>query len=119
MLSTDTPQATPARTAVKRPARQADAASLLTKRKLTLSAAADQWEKAKREIDRQKPLLEEAAGVLLAHFEKTDRATYRDRIALSTSSRLVLEQAKVREFLGARLGEFQKRIQVRSLSLLK
>ena len=97
------------------------AATRVTKRKLTLSEAADQWEAAKREIDRCKPLLEEAAPVLLAHFEKTGRSTYRDRIALTVgSARLVLDQAKVREFLGERLAEFQKRTEPsRSLSLLK
>jgi hypothetical protein len=111
--ATETPSAPAAR------ARRVATPKRLQKRKLTLAEAADQWEAAKREIERQKPLLEEAAAVLLAHFEKTGRRTLKDRIALSVSSRLVLEQDKVREFLGARLGEFQKRIQVRSLSLLK
>ncbi len=92
-----------------------------TKRKLTLAEAAEQWENAKREIDRLKPLLEEAAPVLFDHFDRTGRATYRDRIALVTrGGSLVLDQPKVREFLGARLGEFQKRTEPsRSLSLLK
>lgn len=96
-------------------------ADRVQKRKLTLSEAADQWEQAKREIDRLKPLLEEAAPVLLAHFEKTGRSTYRDRIALTLgASKLVLDQAKVREFLGERLAQFQKRTEPsRSLSLLK
>ena len=91
------------------------------KRKLTLSDAADQWESAKREIDRLKPLLEEAAPVLLEHFEKTGRSTYRDRIAVTTGpSKLLLDQGKVREFLGTRLGEFQRRTEPsKSLSLLK
>lgn len=91
------------------------------KRKLTLAEAAEQWETAKREIDRCKPLLEEAAPVLLAHFEKTGRSTYRDRIALTLgASKLVLDQAKVREFLGEKLSQFQKRTEPsRSLSLLK
>lgn len=93
----------------------------VSKRKLTLAEAAEQWENSKREIDRLKPLLEEAAPVLLEHFEKTGRSTYRDRIALTLgSSKLLLDQAKVREFLGTRLPEFQKRTEPsRSLSLLK
>jgi hypothetical protein len=78
MVSPQEPSAPPARAAVKRtpptPAR-------LQKRKLTLAEAADQWEKAKREAERAKALLEEAAPVLLAHFEKTGRSTYKDRIA--------------------------------------
>ena len=95
--------------------------SRVTKRKLTLQDAAAQWETAKREIDRCKPLLEEAAPVLLAHFEKTGRSTYRDRIALTLgASKLVLDQSKVREFLGEKLSQFQKRTEPsRSLSLLK
>lgn len=91
----------------------------VTKKKLTLAQAADQWETAKREMDRLKPQLEEAAAVLKDHFERTGRSTYKDRIACSTSTRLVLVQAKVREFLGARLSEFQERVPVKSLTLLK
>lgn len=93
----------------------------VTKSKLTLAEAADQWERSKREIDRLKPLLEEAAPVLLEHFERTGRSTYRDRIAVSTrGGSLVLDQARVREFLGKRLPEFQKRTEPsKSLSLLK
>jgi hypothetical protein len=93
----------------------------VSKRKLTLADAAEQWETAKREIDRCKPLLEEAAPVLLEHFERTGRSTYRDRIALIVGSpKLVLDQAKVREFLGKQLPDFQKRTESsRSLSLLK
>lgn len=91
----------------------------LTKKKLTLAQAAEQWEDAKREIDTQKALLEEAAEVLTAHFEKTGRTTYKDRIALTTGARTVLDQSAVRAFLGARLSEFQKRITFKSLTLLK
>jgi hypothetical protein len=91
----------------------------VTKKQLTVTEAADQWEKAKRQIELQKPLLEEAAEVLKQHFEKTGRKTYRDRIALSESTRVVLDQDKLRPFLGKRLPEFQKRVPVKSLSLLK
>ena len=93
----------------------------VTKSKLTVAEAATQWERAKLEIERQKPLLEEAAPVLLAHFEKTGRSTYKDRIAVTTNPpKLLLDQPKVREFLGARLPEFQKRTEPsKSLSLLK
>lgn len=65
--------------------------------------------------------MEEAAPVLLAHLEKTGRSTYKDRIVRqSTGGGLVLDQPRVREFLGARLAEFQKRAaQGWSLRLLK
>lgn len=96
------------------------ATARVTKRKLTVTEAADQWETAKRLIDEHKPLLEEAAAVLLEHFEKTGRSTYKDRIALVVGpARLVLDQAKVREYLGAKLKDFQKRTNPsRSLTLL-
>lgn len=96
-----------------------EATGRVTKKKLTVAQAADQWEGAKRTIDKQKPLLDEAAEVLKEHFAKTGRHTYKDRIAYSESSRLSLDQGKVKTFLGRRLGEFQKRVPTRSLSLLK
>jgi hypothetical protein len=76
---------------------------------LTVAEAAVQWEKAKREIDRQKALVSEAAPVLLEHFEKTGKLSYK---AVGWSWRggsLVLDQEKVRAFLGQRLPEFQTR----------
>ncbi len=112
-------KAPPARAPVK--ARKAPTPKRLQKRKLTLADAADQWEKAKRETERQKPLLEEAAAVLLAHFETTERGSYKDRIGWSwTGGGLVLDQAAVRAYLGAKVGDFQKRAKrSRSLKLLK
>lgn len=93
----------------------------ITKRKLTLQEAATQWERAKLEIERQKALLDEAAPVLLEHFEKTGNAGYKNRIGWKWSGgSLILDQPKVREFLGGRLGEFQKRTdRSRSLMLLE
>lgn len=93
----------------------------VTKKKLSVAQAADQWERATLEMDRLKPLREEAAAVLKEHLEKTGKKTYKDRIALVTSpAKLILDQAKVREFLGKRLGEFQKRTAPStSLTLLK
>jgi len=93
--------------------------STLTKKKLTVAEAADQWERAKRTIVEQKPLLEEAEEILKAHFEKTGRNTYKDRIALNESSRLILDQPKVRAYLGKKLGDFQKRVESKTLALLK
>lgn len=90
----------------------------VTKKKLTVAEAADQWEQAKREIDRLKPQLEEAAAVLKDHFEKTGRNSYRNRIGLTIGSRLVLDQTAVREYLGKQLDRFQKRIATKSLTLL-
>lgn len=90
------------------------------KRTLTLAEAATQWERAKLEIERQKPLLEEAAAVLLKHFERTGNPGYKNRIGWKwNGGSLILDQAKVRAFLGAKLGEFQRRTErSRSLVLL-
>lgn len=119
MATTTAPKPRAARKRKPRPADIAPAG--VTKKALTLAEAADQYEKATRIIDENKPLREEAAEVLLSHFEKTGRSTYKDRIALTIgSARLVLDQAKVRAFLGKRLPEFQKRTTPsRSLTLLK
>jgi hypothetical protein len=82
----------------------------VTKKKLTVAEAAEQWASCKRQMDELKPQIEEAAAVMLEHFEKTGRSQYKGMIAIVTNAgRLVLDQTKVREFLGKRLGEFQKR----------
>jgi urease gamma subunit len=95
-------------------------AERVTKKKLTVAEAADQWVSCKRQMDALKPQLEEAAAVLHAHFEKTGRTSYKGIVALVTNAgRLVMDQAKVREFLGKRLPEFQKRTEPsKSLTLL-
>jgi hypothetical protein len=92
----------------------------VTKRKLTLAEAAVQWERAKLEIERQKPLVEEAAKVLLDHFEKTGSAAYKNRIGWTwRGDSLILDQPKVRAYLAEKLSEFQKRTErTRSLVLL-
>lgn len=83
--------------------------STLTKKKLTVAEAAEQWEKATLALQQAKPLREEAAEVLLAHFAKTGRSSYKDRIGLTApDTRTILDQAKVRAFLGKRMPEFQK-----------
>jgi hypothetical protein len=88
------------------------------KKPLTLAEAADQWEKAKRITDEQKPLLEEAATVLKAHFAKTGRDQYKGRIGLVTQDASILDQAAVKDHLGKRLPKFMKRIEKRYLTLL-
>jgi hypothetical protein len=106
--------ATPAKRRTRTP-------GVVTKKELTVAQAADQWEKAKRAQEKQKPLLEEAAAVLKAHFEKTGDTEYDGRIQLvTTPSKLVLDQSKVREYLGKKLSKFQKRTAAsKSLALMK
>lgn len=80
-----------------------------TKKKLSVEQAAQQWLRARRDIKKHKALLEEAAEVLLAHFTKTGRKAYKDLVGLTTSTREILDQSKVRAFLGKKLPQFQKR----------
>ncbi len=92
----------------------------LQKRTLTIAEAAVQYERAKLEIERQRPLVEEAAEVLLAYFERSGKAAYKNRIGWSwRGGSLILDQPAVRAFLGERLGEFQRHTdRTRSLVLL-
>jgi hypothetical protein len=72
--------------------------------------AFDRWEHARREADRLRGVLAEAAAVADGYFERTGRLTYEDRVLRNrTGGTLVLDQSKVREHLGARLHEFQTR----------
>lgn len=78
--------------------------------KLTVAEAADQWEQAKLAMEGLKPLQKQAAEVLLDHFERTGRSVYKNRIVRKqTGGSLVLDQARVREFLGVKLPGFMKR----------
>jgi len=84
--------------------------SRLTKKKLTVAEAAEQWVEADREIARLSALRKEAAPVLLEHFRKTGRRTYKDMIALKESPvRTVLDTDAIKEYLGAQIERFQKR----------
>lgn len=102
-------------------ARPAPTPKVLQKRKLTLAAAIDQWAEATRAMEGLKVLRDEAARVLLDHAEKTGKRTFKDRIAVvRTGGSLVLDQPKVRDYLGERLRDFQKRTDLGwSLKLLK
>lgn len=91
----------------------------VSKKKLTLAQAADQFERASNAKKLAEAEIEEAKAVLVTHFEKSGRSTYKDRIAFALSTRNVLDQAKVREFLGAQLADFQKITTIRSVTLLK
>jgi hypothetical protein len=91
-------------------------AGTVTKRKLSPTQAAEQWKKAKAAVDKNRPLLEEAAEVLKPHIEKTGKPF--KGIGLSLGSRLILDQEKVRAYLGKKLSKFQKRVPTKSLTLV-
>lgn len=94
----------------------------LQKKVLTLAQAADEFERTDDALvklaARVKTLeaeRDEAAEILLAHFVKTGRVAYKDRIGwMWTSTRLILDQEKVTKFLGGQLKKFQKRTESKS-----
>ena len=102
-------------------AQAADAGVSAKSRKLTIAKAVDQWAECTLAIEGLTILKKEAADVLLKHAEKTGRRSFRDRIAVvRTGGSLVLNQAKVREYLGAQLVDFQSRTKLGwALKLLK
>lgn len=93
-------------------------ADRVTKKKLTVAEAAEQFERCTLQMKQLAPQVEEAKAVLVEHFEKTGRSTYKDRIVYGSWSRTILDQSKVREFLGAQLKDFQTRISGRSVQLV-
>jgi hypothetical protein len=102
------------------PARAPVTPRALRKHKLTIARAIDQWVETTQAIEGLKPLQKEAAEVLLEHARRTGRRTFKDRIAVTdTGGSLILDQAKVVEYLGARLRDFQTRTKLGlSLKLL-
>ena len=96
------------------------AAGTVTKRKLSPGQAAEQWEKAERDIAKAKALREEAEPIVLEHMVKKDLTTFKGVLLTETSPRTILDQAKVREFLGKKLADFQTRTEAKKkLALLK
>jgi len=86
---------------------------------MNVTEAAKVWEDAKREIDRLKPSLEQAAGVLKEYFRANKKRDFRGRIGYAVSTRIQLDTTKVKAELGDRLADFQKRVDIEQLSLLK
>jgi hypothetical protein len=101
----------------EKPRRKPPTPKRLQKRKLTLPEAADQYERADdaliklgEKVATLEAERDEAEEVLLAHFDKTENAHYRHRIGWEwTPTRLILDQAKVKKFLGEQLRKYQKR----------
>ena len=89
--------------------------------KLTLTKAVDQWAECTLAIEGLQILQKEAKAVLLEHAERTGKRAYKDRIAVvSSGGSVVLDQPKVRDYLGARLADFQTRTKLGwTLKLLK
>jgi Asp-tRNA(Asn)/Glu-tRNA(Gln) amidotransferase A subunit family amidase len=102
---------------LEKPARKAPTPKRLQKKVLTLAQAADEYErtddallKLDKAVKKLEAEREEAAEILLAHFAKTGRPAYKDRIGwMWTASRLILDQGKVTTYLAEQLPKFQKR----------
>jgi hypothetical protein len=77
--------------------------------KLTLAQAAAQWTSATEIIDEQKLLRDQAAKVLLEHFEKTGNPSYKRVGWRMTAASTILDQAKVKDYLGDKLSDFQRK----------
>jgi hypothetical protein len=86
---------------------------------MNVTEAAKVWENSKREIDRLKPQLDQAAEVLKEYFRANKKRDFRGRIGYAVSTRVQLDSAKVKAELGDRLSDFQKRVDIEQLSLLK
>jgi len=91
----------------------------VTSKGMTVAEAAKVWEDGKRQLEKLKPQMDQAADVLKAHFRKSGKTDYRGRIGFAITTRLQLDTAKVKAKLGKKLGEFQRRVEIEQLSLLK
>ncbi len=88
---------------------------------MTLTEAAKVWIAEKKRRDETSAAFEEAANVLKAHLRETGRSEYASKagkIGYARTIRRVLDTAKVKAFLGKRLGDYQRDSEVESLSLL-
>jgi hypothetical protein len=86
--------------------------------KLTLAQAAAQWIKAKRAERKIAAELKAAAEVLKDHFRSSGKHTYNDQISYAVTTRTTLDTDKVKAHLGARLPQYQRTVEVETLSLL-
>lgn len=103
----------------EKPTRKPPTPKRLQKKVLTLAQAADQYErtddallKLAERISTLEAERNEAAEILLAHFDRTENPAYKGRIGWEwTATKLILDQDKVKTFLGEQLSKFQKRTQ--------
>jgi predicted membrane metal-binding protein len=89
----------------------------VTKKKLTLAQHAAQFLKAKRLERQAKALRDESDPALKAYFKRTGKTAYKG-IGYSKSTNQILDQRKVKEFLGPRLERFMKPSTREQLSVL-
>lgn len=87
----------------------------VTKRQLTKPEAAAQWLAAKKKLAKAKTDLEEAEAVLKPYLARLKSRVYKG-VRLVSFERTVLDQEKVRGYLGKQLPKFQKQAQVEYLA---
>jgi hypothetical protein len=81
----------------------------ITERKYTVGQAADAWlaaGDAKRDAD---AIQKKTGAIVKAHLLKTGKKSFKGIRLKATGGGWVLDTDKVKEFLGKRLSEFQKR----------
>jgi hypothetical protein len=80
----------------------------IVKKDLTVAQAEEQWIKADDRMAKDKVLKEEAAAILQAHLEKKGIARYKRVELVTAKASRVLDQAKVKQFLGKKIDRFMK-----------
>lgn len=86
---------------------------------MTVAEAAEQWLKAKKAAKAAEAQMAPAKKVLLDHFRKTGRATYKDLVAYSRTTYTGVDLDAVRAELGKKMDRFEVVRERETLSPLK
>ncbi len=86
---------------------------------MTVAEAAEQWLAAKRDAKAAEARLAPAKRVLLEHFRKTERSTYKDLIAYSRTTYSGVDLEALRAELGKKIERFEVTRERETLSALK
>lgn len=86
---------------------------------LTVAEAAEQWLAAKKDIKAAETKLKPAKAVLLEHFRRTGRSTYKGLIAYSVTPYVAVVPDLVRQVLGKRISEVEETRERETLSPLQ
>lgn len=86
---------------------------------MTVAEAAEQWLAAKKAAKAADAKLKPAAKVLLEHFRKTGRTSYKDQVAYSRTTYTGVDLEAVRAELGKKIERFEVQRERETLSPLK
>ena len=87
---------------------------------VTTPEAADEFVKVEEQLAKLKPRRETARKVLLEHFRKTERTTYKGSkgtVTYSKSTQRRLDQERVKRYLGAKLSRFLKPVTIETIQV--